>query len=71
MRTTELDNLPCDVCGLSEDGCICTLCPVCGIAGDISCYEQHGLVRTERQVHYRELMDELIELEETEDEASI
>jgi hypothetical protein len=44
------DDSPCMVCGKFEDECICPECPKCGSVGDLKCYEEHGLVRTQEQI---------------------
>lgn len=41
---------PCSICGLAIDDCICPECAVCGCVGDPSCYDAHGLVRTQAQI---------------------
>ncbi len=41
---------PCSICGLAIDDCICPTCSVCGSVGDPSCYENHGLVRSQAQI---------------------
>lgn len=33
----------CEVCGQSDDNCICPECPVCGEIGWPECYRKHGL----------------------------
>lgn len=42
-------DLPCLICGLVPDECICPECPVCSAYGDPKCYLEHGLRRTEEQ----------------------
>jgi hypothetical protein len=36
---------PCETCGQDPADCPCPECPVCGVAGDIRCYDDpgHGL----------------------------
>jgi hypothetical protein len=38
----------CEVCGKDTDSCECPECPTCGKQGNPVCYEEHGLVRSER-----------------------
>lgn len=41
----------CAVCGAYDiDQCVCPECPDCGSCGDPSCYEKHGLVKSQKQV---------------------
>jgi hypothetical protein len=46
------DDLPCSVCGLFEDQCICPECPKCASVGDPKCYEEngHGLTLSPEQI---------------------
>ena len=48
---------PCDVCGLDPSDCICPECPECGENGNLKCYEEHGLVRTQEQIDSKEEVD--------------
>lgn len=33
----------CEVCQRDASHCVCPECPVCGAAGDVLCYADHGL----------------------------
>ena len=50
MRDIDPPESPCAVCGLFSDKCICPDCSVCGCQGDPSCYEKHGMARSEEQI---------------------
>lgn len=39
----------CEICGLTDDACVCPECPECGEAGNPECYHKHGMVLTESQ----------------------
>lgn len=54
---------PCDVCGQDVDYCICPECSECGSVGDITCYIDHGLRRSEEQKFLREITDRQLEAE--------
>lgn len=41
---------PCLVCEQIENNCVCPECPECGTFGDTYCYDNHGLIRTDRQI---------------------
>jgi len=49
---------PCDVCGHSEDNCICPECPVCSAFGLLQCYTDHGLRMTIDQEIGRQKMEQ-------------
>jgi hypothetical protein len=40
----------CQVCGFDVDSCICPPCKECGETGNPTCYESHGMTRTDAQV---------------------
>lgn len=40
----------CEICGEKWDKCICPECPICGEQGKPACYEDHGLIRTKKQI---------------------
>lgn len=41
----------CEVCGARDiDQCVCPECPKCRVAGDPRCYENHGLIKSQKQV---------------------
>jgi len=58
---------PCDVCGKSVDDCICPQCPICGEYGNLLCYEDGVLVRSEEQIESRAEYERLeVAMEEAE-----
>jgi hypothetical protein len=44
------NDMPCLICGLEIDECICPECSECGTIGDPHCYAHHGLTRTKAQI---------------------
>lgn len=58
MRDIDPPELPCEVCGVDVDSCICPECPVCQTNGDPICYEAHGLTRTPEQIAGRERLEQ-------------
>lgn len=54
----EPPELPCEICGVEVGNCECPECPECGAVGNPGCYEQHGMVRTERQIELRRQFEE-------------
>lgn len=59
----EEPDLPCEVCGLSPDNCICPECPACGEIGRALCYvpapEGCDMVRTPEQIATRAKLEEI------------
>lgn len=49
---------PCAVCGQPVDACLCPCCPVCDSIGDPTCYDEHGLVRSQEQIDAKAAMDD-------------
>lgn len=43
------EEYPCELCGAWEWECECPECLVCGAVGDLLCYREHGMRRTEQQ----------------------
>jgi hypothetical protein len=57
--STPFDDFPpCEVCGLDDYDCICPECPECGQVGCWTCYEEHGLVLSEKQVERQYILKE-------------
>jgi len=55
---TPYDNdYPCEVCGETEDNCICPECPVCGEVGNPDCYIEHGMILSDEQKKRQEERD--------------
>lgn len=57
------ENPYCEVCGgnVDNDKCICRECPTCGEAGNPKCYEEHGLVKTAKQLESKKKFDAFME----------
>lgn len=51
---------PCECCGKFEDDCICEECPKCSEYGDPTCYKEHGMIYSDKQLAgQKELADEI------------
>jgi len=54
----------CQVCGKSEDNCLCPECPVCGTYGDPKCYTDHGMVKSQAQIEAAEAYEKAMKAQE-------